>query len=203
MTADRVDYPWDGLEDELRDAGVMSIDLAGYGSLLNAESARTTIPDTPPEGHPPIMVYGATRIFNYEMPGFFLESRYGLDPDIAGRAALNSAWTGRSADSFNARLLTVAVEDIEALRCREVGYDLAPITWRAWDDPDAEVQAGYTLCATKRPVWDMVFVNDEILPCEPYLELCRVGARGVSAAFEEMFLDSTLLADGRPLRSVL
>lgn len=191
-----LEYPWDGLEGLMEATGLEAFDLVGYGSLLEPDSARRTVPDTPPDGHQPVLAYGARRIFNYVMPSFVVE-RYGLPPDTDRCAALNSTWTGALTDGFNARLIPVRIADVEPLRSREVNYDLAPVVWRPWDDPTAPPRLAYTLAATDRPFVDVVWIRDDVLPCPPYLDVCRSGASRVSSEFDELFVATTVLADGR------
>ena len=199
----RFEYPWPGLEDFLLDAGFDELALAGYGSLLHPDSARRTIPGTPADGHLPIIAFGARRLFNYVIPTFLLE-RYGVDPHSNDCAALNSAWTGNVDDRFNARLVTIPIADLDGLRMREIAYDLAPVAWQPWNDHTIEPELAFTLCATSRPFFDTVWVSPDILPCLPYLDLCRTGARRVSPDFDKMFIDTTTLADGcTPLRTLL
>lgn len=196
-------YPWDGLEDLLTAAGRTRIDLVGYGSLLEPSSARRTVPHTPDEGHDPVLAWGAYRIFNRAMTGGG-ENRYGVVPGSAERAALNVAWTGSVEHGFNARLLHVPVEDVGALRAREVAYDLVPVVWRPWADPEAGPALAFALSATDRPHEGVVPTRADVLPCPGYLDVCRRGARRVSAEFEALFVATTVLADGRrPLHTVL
>lgn len=154
-------WPWDGLEQRLiavarREQACNSADvvttadamvrppclhLIGYGSLLNPESARVTIPGTPPGGHPPVLAFGARRIFNYVISNEAALRRYGALPVGRERAALNAERTGQVEDIINGRLLDVPLADLDALRQREFGYDLEPVIWRGWDD--AVVQFGF------------------------------------------------------------
>lgn len=196
-------YPWVGLEDLLDVAGQASVELVGYGSLLEPSSARRTVPHTPDDGHDPVLAWGAYRIFNRAMSGEGA-NRYGVVSGSAERAALNVAWTGSVAHGFNARLLPVRVEDVAALRAREVAYDLVPVVWRPWAQPDAEPAVAFALSAADRPHEGVVPTRADVLPCPGYLEVCRRGARRVSAEFEALFVATTVLADGhRPLHAVL
>lgn len=200
---ERLAYPWPGLEERLAAQAAPVLHLVGYGSLLEPDSARRTVLDTPDDGHPPVLAWGARRLFDYEMSDAGRE-RYGAAAEGRERAALDVRWTGRAADGFNGRLLDVAVDHLEALRRREVGYDLAPVVWQPWDEPDAAPAVAFALCASRRPVGGRVRVRDDVLPCPPYLEICRRGARRVSPAFEQVLLDTTFLADGTtPLRDHL
>lgn len=187
-------YPWTGLEEDLRSMGDARLMLVGYGSLLNPASARVTIKDTPPGGHEPIVAYGAIRLFDYTMPPATI-ARYGVETSERERAALNTVWTARAEDTLNARLLPVALEDLDDLRERERGYHLGPVVYRPWKDIRTAPRLGFVLCATSEPVEGKVWVDSSLLPHRPYLDLCRAGCRQVDGAFERMFLETTYLGD--------
>ncbi|MEM8493989.1 MAG: hypothetical protein AAF663_01220 [Planctomycetota bacterium] len=122
----RFEYPWNGLEQALESQGHDQLQLVGYGSLLNPTSAARTIADTPPGGHPPVLAFGARRLFDYVMPQFFID-RYQANgaPEYppSYRAALNTRWTGDPADVVSGRLIPLHVGDLDGLREREKGYD--------------------------------------------------------------------------------
>ncbi len=185
-----IEYPWTELEARLVASG-QPLRLLGFGSLLNPESARRTIRDTPPEGHPPVLAYGARRVFNYRMPPEVI-ARYGADPQSRELAALNTRCTGRVEDVLTGRLVTVSPVDIGALRDREIGYGLHPVVCFPWDAAADRPLIAYALCAV-----DSAIVDNDLLPFPPYVEVCRAGARLVDDAFEHAFLETSWLGGER------
>jgi hypothetical protein len=192
----RFAYPWAELESEIAAGSTGVLSLVGYGTLLNPESARRTIPTTPEIGHPAVLAFGARRIFNYAIPDALFHRRGEPVPAVE-RAALNVEWSGRTTDYFNGRLLAVPPADLPALREREVGYHLDPVAYVPWDAPAATPQLAYVLRADTTPWQGRVVVDSAILPNPRYLTICRDGARLVDPAFEEALLTTTWLADGQ------
>lgn len=189
-----IPYPWNELErDAVRTSG--RIPLIGYGSLLNPDSARRTIRDTPPEGHTPIIGIGAHRVFNYVMPQTVID-RYGALENQAERAALNAVWTGRPDDVITGRLVNVSIEDLPALRERERGYHLGPVYFTLWNDPQAEPELGFVLVADDAPVDGVVHTDPTLLPHVGYTQLCIDGAAMVDHDFERALRETTVLGDG-------
>jgi len=205
--APRFQYPWNSLEETLQDQSQNALYLVGYGSLLNPISAARTITNTPKQGHPPVIAYGAKRVFDYVMPTKVID-RYRLTgiPEYPSKqkAALNTHWTGQANDVLNGRLIPLKVDDLDDLRQREAGYDLEPVAVIPWDEPNTVPFLGFVLCATERPWQGTVYVDQTILPYPPYLEVCSEGARLVDKDFEALFLDTCWLADKEtPLRQYL
>lgn len=187
-------YPWSNLEGLTESGRINDLHLIGYGSLLNPDSARQTIRDTPANGHLPVIAFGAKRIFNYRMPQKVIQ-RYGINADPLQRAALNAEYTGNHRDLVNGRLLTVDPLDFDGLRERERGYDLSPVAYMPWHDLNSTPKIGFVLCANSASQYGAEFVDDSLFPYPPYLNVCREGAKAVSSDFEAMFLNSTLLGN--------
>lgn len=194
----RLEYPWSEIEDHLNNE--QEFQLIGFGSLLNPSSARRTIKSTPEEGHPPCIGFGLKRIFNYQMPQSVM-TRYGVDSPGNEQAALNSEFTKQARDNINARLIAIHKNDIEDFRQREFGYDLIEVPCLTWPlSHQTPVDKAWVLCA---PDSSVDVVNNTILPFRPYLEVCLDGAALVSKQFEEYFIDTTVLGDGRKLHDWL
>lgn len=187
-------YPWCELEEEEFSGG--NLDLLGYGSLLNPESARRTIPSTPVNGHPPAVGFGLRRVFNYRMPDSVVEC-YGIGIGSKERAALNCEVSGSNDSIFNARVLTVPFSDLEALRVRERGYDLVRVPMLSWPLRGAgQVSYGFALCAPCPLEGEASeFVDDSLLPHQQYSKLCYEGSTIVGESFGELFLQSCYLSD--------
>ena len=184
------DYPWDGLESYLSKSGQEELWLLGYGRLMNQVSASLTLRTTDKDVAKPVVAYGLKRIFNYKMPEVSYE-RHGDPKSSRHIAALNVLATGDSKDEVNGVMVRVAFDDLDALRTREVGYDLIAVAGYDWQ--------------TKEPLEHGIFalscpeVYQEILPHVGYLGICRSGAKAISAAFHDFFIQSTCLANGESL----
>lgn len=187
-------YPWNGLEQQMKDDATSRLRLVGYGSLLNPLSAARTISNTPPEGHPPVLAMGALRVFNYRMPQSAID-RYGVAAGPSERAALNTEPTGSVEHILNGRLLEVKAEDIPALREREKQYDLRPVACVWWHGINTVPFTAYVLCCPPGGKNGEAYVDDTLKPYRPYYELCRDGAALVSDEFLETFKCTTFLAD--------
>ena len=61
------EYPWNGLEDDLRALGVSSLRLFAFGSLINRESASRDFSDAGARSVP-VLAFGVVRLFEYDMP---------------------------------------------------------------------------------------------------------------------------------------
>ena len=185
-------FPWIEAEEYLKSQGRNVINLVGYGSLLNPVSAARSIRDTPTEGHPAIVALGARRVFNYQMPAsVFL--RYGTEPGIKDRAALNAE--SSEFGLMNGRLINLKAEDLPALRIREKAYDLHPVSCVYWANREEPPFSGYVLCCRHEYFEGERFVDDSLSPYAPYANLCREGARRVSEEFLDMYLETSFLAD--------
>ncbi|TWT90305.1 hypothetical protein Mal64_06900 [Pseudobythopirellula maris] len=194
VAAHQIAYPWEGLEGSLAKRGLSAITLVGYGSLMNTESAAKTLSGVPAEGYPPVIAWGARRLFDYVMtPGAFV--RYGQPTDETEVAALNVLWTGSCSDCLCGRAITLEVSDLPALRQREQNYDLCPVAWMPWSGENDSVSLGYVLRAPQ----GSEAVCKDIRPYPPYLKVCVEGARSVDPPFEACFWETTYEADGRRL----
>lgn len=186
------EYPWTGLEDYLSRIGEPSIPLVGYGSLMNVDSAATTLQNNSGLPRRPVVCHGVRRLFNYRMPEKFINKYGGADPGVHV-AALNTQRTGDPTDSVNGVLEWVSIEDLDRLRERENGYNLSPSNACDWWSGEA----------IDRQVFLLESLNgeSEILPHRRYLDVCIQGARSVSERFMKTFLQNTYLADGATILS--
>jgi hypothetical protein len=186
------DYPWENLDGILREPQAEPIFLVGYGSLLNPESAARTFRDRPSIEHRPVVALGARRMFNYRMPDPIARS-WGVPEGSRNRAALNAE--PASGSVFNGRLIELRSGDLPGLRAREAAYDLRPVTCLYWDAPNRAPFRAFALCCGHE-FWDgKRYVDNSLLPCDRYYELCRKGAEMVSPSFLQLFLKTCFLAD--------
>ncbi len=180
-------YPWTGIEAVIEQS---AFDLIGYGSLLNTTSARRTLSADMVAASKPVLAYGGHRIFNYVMPDAVL-ARRGWPEDPKAIAALNVVASHTTAAFFNGRCFTLTVNDIPGLRERERGYDLVPVSYIDWSQPDSPARLAYALMATCTQVDGESRVHNEVLPNPGYVDLCESGAESVSPEFLQLFRDSS------------
>jgi predicted ATPase len=94
------EYPWTGLENDLRTQKRSTIRLFGYGSLVNQESALRTFAGAG-ERLTAAIAFGVIRLFNFEMPDV-VRARYGgISDDDPYRGLLNAQVTGFMTDVAN------------------------------------------------------------------------------------------------------
>lgn len=186
-------YPWVNLEERLMKDQTEKIYLVGYGSLLNPQSAGKSVRATPESGHPPAVAIGVRRVFNYRMPDYMFMERYGVEPPLRERAVLNAEPLADSV--INGRLIQFAVEDLPALRIRETAYDLQPVTCMFWGKPDSAPFTAFVLCCAYEVYQGKTYLDNTILPFQPYYKMCRVGAAMVSPEFLDLYLKTTYMTD--------
>lgn len=189
-----IPYPWKDLEERVLAWPAKKLPLVVYGSLLARESASRTIKTGTSEGSAPVLVLGARRVFNYVMPKEAL-ARYQTPPNSRNGAALNALYTKSKSDVLNGKLMMVRSEDIPALRKREYGYDLCPVSCVPWYDREGEPFSAYVLSARNGREFRRRVADDSLLPNLEYARLCRLGARTVSSDFLAFYLETTFLAD--------
>ncbi len=195
-SAREFDYPWKGLEEHIAKDKSERLLLVGYGSLINLESSSETIRGVNARDFFPVVAVGAKRVFNYRIPEDVLKELGGkAKPDEI--AALNVVASGMATDVINGRILPVAASDLPALRKREYGYHLRPVTCIRWDAPEAEPFTAYVLCAEQPVVKGRRVIDPAIKPNPAYVKICSSGAASVSKEFENLFLDTSFLADGK------
>lgn len=187
-------YPWDKLEGDLDHKGLSGISIVGYGSLVNTASAAQTLRDESLITRQPVIAFGARRLFNYDMP--LNTGRYAPPVEPLARAALNTRITGSEHDVVNGILINVTSTDIPAIRRREVGYDLFPITCLRWNELENPPFLAYILSCPDEPREGKCHTSDKISPHREYYSLCRKGACEIDKDFLRLWLATTYLADG-------
>jgi len=195
IQAQRYVYPWEKLDEQFAANLGFKLQLVGYGSLLNAESARRSFPDTPLEGHPAVFAFGARRVFNYPVPDS-VSDRYGGAPVDNQRAALNVDYLGTPDALLTGRLLELSASDLPNLRSREKGYHLEPVVYFHWDAYERrDPQIAHVLRADKGGYGGVCYADDTLLPYPPYVDICHQGAKAGDVEFENAFLETSWLAD--------
>jgi tetratricopeptide (TPR) repeat protein len=189
------EYPWAGLEKELRGQQRTTIKLFGYGSLLNRESALRTFPG-PNERFTPAIAFGVVRLFNFEMPDA-VRARYKALENSLERGLLNAEVTSFMSDVANGALVDVELEEIESLRVREVGYDLRPVICVTWDQEISRTPfVAYILSCPNRLWKGRPLTNPDLRPHRGYFAQCCEGAASISKSFLDFWLYTTFMGDG-------
>lgn len=183
-------YPWEHLERDLAGSGRPSLPMVGYGSLVNLQSAARTLREEALTASFPVVVFGARRVFDYEIGPHVKRYRPGMG---TARAGLNAYVTREPCDVLNGLLYPIFPADVAQLRRREVDYDLVPAPYLAWEHrTESEPRVAYILHRPRRPGQG----SRDMTPHLDYYRICRDGARQVGAEFLALWLRSTYLADG-------
>ena len=186
-------YPWDGLEEAMQRERDPPFTVVGYGSLLNSYSARRTL-SLDQSTLFPVISFGVKRVYNYKTPPEVLR-RYGDLADPLAIACLNTQVTYRPQDAINGLTYVLKVEEVEALRRREQGYDLVPVVSIDWHHP-REVYVHYVLSAPDALRMGQRWIAPGAKPLLAYDALCKQGALSISEAFLAFFSKTTYLSDG-------
>jgi cation transport regulator ChaC len=181
-------YPWEGLEDDLVKSGREEIALLGYGSLVSRTSAALTVTS---RDRVAAIGFGIRRVFNYEIPRD--NPRYPAAGDAAARAALNVRLTETVGDAVNGVLLDVPRADIDALRKREVAYDLLQVPCLLWGELERDPTPAWVV---RSPEDGNGRTNNALTPHPDYYNLCRTGASRFGDSYLAFWLGTTYLADG-------
>jgi hypothetical protein len=101
-------------------------------------------------------------------------------------------------DVVNGVLMKVTKEGFDALAKREAGYDIYPVVYALFDDPE-KISEAYVFIAreTSREIGHRV--KDDVLPNESALETCLAGASEYGRSFLNTWTRHCYLADGSRL----
>lgn len=185
-------YPWNGLEDIILKQNKTTFHIVGYGSLINANSAALTVTV---QKRVPILAFGVYRKFNYLIPQDNV--RYGKAENSIQRAALNIEVTDDVNDFINALLIEIPLNDISALRDREIAYDLIQVPCVLWDNRNSESFYAYLLYCPYKEFQGIEKTNDDLEPHIEYYKVCREGAQSFGDEFLKCWKATSFLADGK------
>jgi hypothetical protein len=186
-------YPWDTLEEDLKDRHISEITVIGYGSLVNSASVALTLSEQSLATCQPVIAFGARRLFNYNMPLDL--DRYAPPIHPLARAALNVRLTGNVDDVVNGIAMKLSPADISKMREREVEYDLVPVVCHRWNELEKPPFLAHILCCFDEFRDGKRHTNDKIEPHRQYYSLCRKGASEFGEEFLRLWLATTYLAD--------
>lgn len=184
-------YPWLELEEYMYSNNNV-LNMVGYGSLLNKVSASRTL-NVVDEELVPIICFGGKRIYNYNTPNDVVARHNGENYLGNKVACLNVKHTNNDDNYFNGLAYQIKIDEVDALRKRERGYDLIPFKCIDWNTQEPSIK--YALCAERRSFDGYYYVKNDILPIPNYHKLCAEGAKAISDEFLDFFLETTYLAD--------
>lgn len=176
----------------------MGTRIVGYGSLINENSLKSTLP-----GYSgckiPVYVEGFERRFNrisvarLKTP----EERARLWPNVGTLDVIR-----KDGACINAVLLYVSSSQIKSLKEREVGYHLESVDALDFDtrkflcraeifvSNPMQVLVGDRICDIN---------SDEIMPIPSYMEECFEGAREIGEDFLKVWKQTTFNANGESI----
>jgi cation transport regulator ChaC len=186
-----LEYPWDGLEGILKEQNDNIFRIVGYGSLINANSAAHTVSV---QDRKPVLAFGVYRKFNYVIPKD--NTRYGVTKNALHRAALNIEVTDKVDDFINGLLIEIPISDVDALRKREIAYDLVHVPCIWWDDMDSDPFLAYMLYCPYEVYKGIEKTDNSIEPHINYYKVCRDGAYSFGPEFLDCWKATSFLADG-------
>lgn len=190
-------YPWHLLEEELESKNMKEILLFTYGSLLNKKSALNTITEEKYNEARPALAFGIKRLFNYYMPDEVAQrDMYKTVKNIQDFSVLNVQFTGMINNYCNGLVISVAVEDLENLRLREIGYDLVQTKCFYLKEKSWETRPVFVLSCEHKLYKEKWLTKDDQPPHENYLNVCKEGAKQFGNEFYSMWMDTTYLGDG-------
>jgi len=188
-------YPWKALEKKLQDGTMDGFWVIAYGSLLNRDSARRTLPKV--ASLSPVWGIGGTRIFNYCMGEEYFQSPLHFQKAGLHRTVLTVKTDFSPQSVFNGLRLWVSAKDFPAFRRRERNYNLVEIPFIPWEKKVYEGDTALVLDSQSAMGYGAEVGNPKLLPVSEYLEICLQGAFATSKAFGEAFLNTTWLANER------
>lgn len=194
------EYPWKELDRYLVEG--MTIPVAGYGSLMNRESAARTFVTDAVEQMVPVVVFHARRVYDLMMSPA-ARMRYPTSFPDTHCGVLNAYVTGKPEDCFNAVLLQLGAADLKGFRAREFGYDLLPVVTMPWSAIQQQLNSppvvAFVLSCRSPVRVGRQMIDPRLQPHPLYHEICQIGARDISDDFLKMFHQTTQIAS--PLAS--
>jgi hypothetical protein len=181
-------WPFDTSKKEaMRRLNQEKIPLFAYGSLLNEESAATTLGEETLATRRPAIAFGVNRRFDYDP---------GIDQGDE-RAMLNLATTGRTEDIVNGVVVEMSADDLMALSDRELGYDLVPVVVVDWNQAVGDGKPTFYTAYTFQAPSEGPYVNPDLLPDPGYYDLVVNGASQYGNEYLQLWYDTTFLGDGQ------
>ncbi|MGK5595360.1 MAG: gamma-glutamylcyclotransferase family protein [Parachlamydiaceae bacterium] len=174
--------------------------IFGYGSLINPQSAARSLTPSAMRTYQPAIAFGMRRIFNRKMSDSNVIVKWGPLERASNVGMLNVVKSQNTGDLLNGVTFEVNKEDLASLIQRELGYDLVPIPVIFWEEAKIEpypvVKIAYIFAAPDETRQGQVFVSHCINPVPGYALASKEGAALNGEEFLQLWLESTLLADG-------
>lgn len=177
--------------------------IFGYGSLINADSAASSVSSKAVLSMQPVVAFGFKRIFNYKA-GTDIALKWGQNVPKNERAMLNIDPTTTYNSIINGVVMEVDSQDLAQLIQRETGYDLVPMLVANWNEvisenPTVNIKIAYTFFVSDELREGFDYTQTKYYPVRGYLRAVQEGA----AVFGQQFLDywnaTTYLGDGTTL----
>ena len=188
-------YPYTDLSDQLQKKNISSISLFVYGSLMDIRSRKETLPFNDPSKDQTALAFGVQRLFNLDVP-YKEGSPYGPLKEEHSRGMLNVRLNNCPDTFINGVIIDIPLSDLPALRKREKCYNLIPVItadWKEFLHGKLIFSHAYILIAPEKSG----ITSDQIMPRNGYFELIESTAKGYGCCFEEFWLNTTYLSDGK------
>lgn len=159
-----------------------NIRIFGYGSLINEDSLRKTIPNA--RNIFPVVVEGFTRIFNHASP-----TRFDTERKIPV-SVLNIEKSDHNS-KINGICFDVPMDEFENLKKRESNYELESLEVRDYSNPEKKYNA-YVFNTKSSQYYGYLSNSEEQ---DKYLSICLEGCKDISEEFLEEFKETTFIGD--------
>lgn len=193
-------YPNSNFQEILKKYPDGKVLIFGYGSLINANSAASSVSSEAVQSMQPVIALGFKRIFNYKA-GTDIALKWGKNVPENERAMLNIDPTTTYNSIINGVVMEVDPKDLASLIQRESGYDLVPMLVANWNEvisenPSVNIKIAYTFFVADELRNGTDYTQTKYYPVRGYLHAIQKGA----AVFGQEFLDywnaTTYLSDG-------
>ena len=165
-----------------------SIVIFGYGSLINEDSLRKTVPSA--KNIVPVRLQGYTRVFDFPSSTRLCEK--------SGKCCtVLNAFESKKDSSINGIIFEMDEEDLQNLIYRETGYELIEVEVENYYDENVKIVAYFF----KAPKYESnYFLFDSEKQME-YLDLCVEGCKIFGDEFLREFLETTYI-ENKSLREI-
>ena len=188
--------------------------FVGYGSLVEKQSALMTCPKLQEFDY--FWMSGFRRVF-----GLVAFRSVMNDPNVLNQKELSACYIVPDSESSPMLVCSFKIPDADAkeLRRREFEYYEESVSLKSFDkrseartatvfvgrgsDEAMYAASGRDVVAINQPEYHAIYkgpyFRDDILPCRRYLVACLEAYASISKSALKNFIDTSWLADGRPL----
>jgi len=195
-----IEYPNSEFQQILKKYPNGKILIFSYGSLMNADSAASSVRPEAVQSMRPAVAFGCKRIFNYKA-GIGDASGWASDLLVNERAMLNIEPTTTYNHIINGVVMEVNPQDLAQLIERETGYDLVPMLVADWsevtsENPSVNIKIAYTFLVPDELRNGIDYTQTKYYPVRGYLHAVQEGAIVFGQEFLDYWNDTTYLGDG-------